>query len=236
MDGFTYYNIFQTKGIEYIIIIIFLLSLVPFWIFVNKGTNFATKIQTSLGVITAAILKAPKGIFYSKNHTWAHLEKSGLAEIGIDDWLLHLTGNANFRYLKNIGDMVKKGDLMLEIESNGKKLHVSSPISGKIINGNITHSSLELVKNDLYTNGWLYKVEPVNWKAETNDFYIGNEVKNWIKDELARFKDFLAISLGENSPLTSMVILQEGGELRDHTLSELSETIWNDFQKEFLER
>ncbi len=33
MEGFTYTNIFETKGIEYIIIICFFLILIPFWIY-----------------------------------------------------------------------------------------------------------------------------------------------------------------------------------------------------------
>jgi hypothetical protein len=32
----------------------------------------------------------------------------------------------------------------------------------------------------------------------------------------------------------SLVILQDGGELRDNTLVQLPREIWNDFQKEFL--
>ena len=36
MDGFSYSDIFATKGIEYLIIISFLALLVPFWIILNK--------------------------------------------------------------------------------------------------------------------------------------------------------------------------------------------------------
>ena len=36
------------------------------------------------------------------------------------------------------------------------------------------------------------------------------------------------------SPEPSMVILQDGGELCDHTLSAFSEEIWKDFETEFL--
>jgi len=81
----------------------------------------------------------------------------------------------------------------------------------------------------------LYKIEPSHWKDETSDFYMGHEAKKWLKQELVRFKDFVAVSLGDNSPLTSMVILQDGGELIDYTLVELSEAVWHDFQKEFLD-
>jgi len=39
MESFVYNNIFDTKGIEYIIIIFFLLVLIPFWFFVNNDIS-----------------------------------------------------------------------------------------------------------------------------------------------------------------------------------------------------
>ena len=32
----------------------------------------------------------------------------------------------------------------------------------------------------------------------------------------------------------AMMMLQDGGEIRDHVMSELPEEVWNDFQEEFL--
>lgn len=236
MDGFTYYDIFQTKGIEYLIIIAFLALIVPFWVFVNKKKNIVALVQNSLGILTTALLKIPQGIFYSKNHTWTYLEKSGSAEIGIDDWLMHIAGKAKFTQLKQAGDEIKKGELMTEMVNKGKVLRLYSPISGKVLETNHrAEEAPQLISNQPYTEGWLYKLEPNNWKAETHNFYVGKEAKKWFNQELARFKDFAASSLGENSPIPSTLILQEGGELRDQPLSEFSETVWKDFQKEFLD-
>ena len=36
MDGFSYTNIFDTKGIEYFIIIAFLILIIPVWIIYNR--------------------------------------------------------------------------------------------------------------------------------------------------------------------------------------------------------
>jgi len=36
MEGFTYVDIFATKGIEYLVIILFLLLIIPFWKFLSK--------------------------------------------------------------------------------------------------------------------------------------------------------------------------------------------------------
>jgi hypothetical protein len=39
MEGFTYTNIFETKGIEYLVIISFFAVLVPLWMFFNRKTK-----------------------------------------------------------------------------------------------------------------------------------------------------------------------------------------------------
>jgi len=39
MDGFFYNNIFETKGIEYLIIITFLVLIIPFWLKINKKAS-----------------------------------------------------------------------------------------------------------------------------------------------------------------------------------------------------
>lgn len=36
MEGFTYVDIFATKGIEYFLVIVFLIVLIPLWRFLNK--------------------------------------------------------------------------------------------------------------------------------------------------------------------------------------------------------
>lgn len=233
MDGFSYYNIFQTKGIEYLIIIAFLILIVPFWMILSRKKVIIETIQ-SLGMLTLDILKIPKGIFYNRNHTWTFLEKSGLAEVGLDDLLLHLVGQVKLNFVKNEGEQIKKGDLLTEIVSNEKVLRVYSPISGKIleINRKLSGNSGS-EENSPYREAWLYKMEPTNWAAETSNCIVGEKAAGWFKNELARMKDFLAETLAKNSPEAS-IVFQEGGELRDNVLAEMPDEVWNDFQQQFL--
>ena len=236
MEGFTYNNIFATKGIEYIIILSFLAVLVPFWLFISRDTKVKQKIRDAVNVLTAGILQIPQGLFFSKNHTWVHLEKSGEAKIGLDDFLVHMVGNMTINPLKKQGEYVTKGELIAEIVQDEKRLKMHSPISGKITSANslITENS-DMVKNDPYEKGWFYAVEPDNWKAETTGFYLANEASEWITNELLRLKDFLNISISRYSSQPAMLTLQEGGELKADPLDDLQPEIWNDFQKEFLD-
>jgi glycine cleavage system H protein len=235
MDQFTYTNIFETKGIEYLAIISFFTILIPFWLFLNRKASIRKEFQEAIGILTTNVLRVPQGLFYSKNHTWTHLEKSGEAKVGLDDLLLHITGEVKFSNLKNPGETINKGDLLAEITQNEKLLSIFSPISGKIVN---TNSSLnqhsEMVTAEPYGIGWIYKIKPSDWKAETKAYYLAEEATSWSKMELERFKDFLAESMMKYSPETSALVLQDGGELRDNILSEMPEEVWKDFQKSFL--
>ena len=235
MDGFSYFNIFETKGIEYLAIIAFLALLIPFWVVLNKQVKITKQIQNALGILSANILRIPQGLFYSKNHTWIHLEKSGVANLGLDDLLQHLTGEVKFSNLINPGEIINKGDLLAKIEHNSKLLKIFSPISGKILKTNsMLNKSPEMLNEDPYEKGWIYKIKPSNWIAETNSYLLAENATNWATKELERFKDFLMVSMGKHSSELSMLTLQDGGELRNNTLSELPNEVWQDFQKEFL--
>jgi len=235
MEGFSYSNIFETKGIEYLIIIAFFAILIPFWIVLNKRAKIVQHIQRVLGNLSFNSIKIPQGIFYSKNHTWAFLEESGVAKVGMDYLLIHLTGEVDYLNLKKPGAIINKGDMLTQIDRQGKQLQIMSPISGEIV---MVNTSLleEPVKasSDPYKYGWIYKIKPTKWVTETNNYYLAENASEWTRRELERFKDFLATSMKKHSPDLSMVALQDGGELCENTLSELPNEIWQDFQKEFL--
>jgi glycine cleavage system H protein len=235
MNGFNYNNIFETKGIEYLVVIAFLALLIPFWIILNKRAKITGQKGKRPGILTALKLKIPQGIYYSRNHTWTYLEMSGNARIGIDDLLFHLTGEVNFTHLKNPGEKIKKGDLMAEIEHKGKTLRTFSPLSGEVLSTNsMLTDNPELLSEDPYVNGWLYKVKPALWTTETNSYYMAEDATNWLGKELERFKDFLSGSQGRLSPDSARLVLQDGGELTDHTLSDLPGEVWQNFQRDFL--
>ncbi len=237
MDGFTYINIFETKGIEYLAIAVFFVILIPFWLILNREVKSKKQLQESLGILTSNSLKIPQGILFSRYHTWAHLEMTGVAKIGLDDLLLHITGKVRFNSLKYAGDKVKKGDLLAEINQKGKILKIYSPISGEImeINSELAKTP-ELLNEDSYGKGWLYEIKPISWIADTNSYYMAEDATSWATQELERFKDFLASSIGKYSSMPGNVVLQDGGELADQPLSELPNEIWEEFQQDFLSK
>lgn len=235
MDGFSYSNIFETKGIEYLAILAFFAILIPFWIILNKQAKGKKRVQKLIGTLSPGMLRIPQGLFFSRNHTWTHLEKSGIAKVGLDDLLIRVTGEVKVINHAKPGDAISKGDLLAEIDHNGKLLRIFSPISGEIQTANsLLHEQPEILNEDPFRKGWIYQVKPSDWIRETRSYYLAGEATNWMTKELIRFKDFLVVSIGKNSMETPGIILQDGGELPDHTLAELPNELWQDFQKDFL--
>lgn len=229
MDGFIYTNIFDTKGIEYLIIIAFLILIIPFWYILNAKKTAHVTVPGHLQHFGA---KVPMGIFFSRNHTWAWLETSGLARTGIDDFILRVTGKLNLKILCIEGDIVKKGDLIAEATRDGKKLRILSPVSGKISGINKSLDT-EILATDPYGEGWIYRMEPSAWKAETQSFMLAGEARSWLNKELERFRDMVA-GLISGVPGAEATVLQDGGEIAGHPLAELNKEAWAVFEKSFL--
>jgi len=136
MDGFTYNNIFEMKGIEYLAIVAFFAILIPFWVILNKEVKVKSQVHKRVGGLSLNSLLIPQGLFFSRFHTWTHLEKSGVAKVGLDDLLVHITGEVSLNRLLDSGERIKKGDFLGEIVQKDKRLKIYSPISGEIVETN----------------------------------------------------------------------------------------------------
>ena len=231
MEQFVYSDIFDTKGIEYIIVIFFLLLIIPVWRMLNKPLKQTVFAGETLQALTLKALRIPQGLLFNKNHTWSHLEKSGLASVGMDDLLLHLTGGVELKYLKEQQERVKRGEAIARITQEGKELVITSPISGEIER---VHASLEddsaAINKDPYSS-WLYRIKPEKWQEETNSAMMADNASDWTRKELDRFKDYMAETVSETSGET---VMQAGGELMAHPLKEMDRKVWNGFQEKFL--
>jgi glycine cleavage system H protein len=235
MEGFTYQNIFETKGIEYLLIISFFAVLIPFWIILSKHVKATRFLQRSMGFLSARSLTVPQGLFFSKFHTWTHLERSGIARVGLDDFLLHITGPVQFKPVKKPGDSINKGDLLATIIRDGKQLEIFSPISGEIVEENhVIQEDSDHLNFDPCMKGWIFKIKPASWIAETKSYYLAEKATAWSAQELERFKGWLANSSSKYGTFNSGIVLQDGGELVEKPLAELPAELWQDFQESFL--
>ncbi len=235
MEGFTYTDIFATKGLEYLIIVGFFMILIPFWMMLNKKSASATVIQNPLRFLTNGSLKLPQGIFFSRYHTWAHLEKNGEAKIGLDDMLLHLTGEVKVNFLKSEGETVEKGEVVARLHYNGNNLKVASPVSGTLCSINeLVRENPAILKNDPYQQGWICSLKPSRWKTDTDSCFLAEDATQWAKEELYKVKEFLSLAAVKSDSGAMQVVMQDGGEIAEQALTLFPQEVWKDFEEKFL--
>ncbi|HMM12027.1 MAG TPA: hypothetical protein PKE03_08035 [Bacteroidales bacterium] len=231
MDGFHYYNLFETKGMEYILTIVFFLLLVPFWLLLNTKAKRKHALNR-LGIISASKINLPRGVYHSPNHSWMYLLKSGKARIGLSDLLLKMIGSIEVIPLTNVGEKITKGTPLVEIRQGDKKIILNAPISGIVLG--FSHENTADIITDPYGSGWIAEIEPTAWIAETSNYYLADDARHWASLEVIRFRDFLVKSLAKHEPQLQPMALQDGGELKEHIMEEMPQAVWNDFQEEFI--
>ena len=200
----------------------------------RKGAGGKLHSEASLPV-AKLVSSFPAGLFFDRTHTWTFMEKSGNVRIGIDEFIQHVTGSVTRVLIKSPGDSIKKGEPLFTLVQQGKKLVINSPLSGKVLERNDELlENASLLNTDPYTDGWLYMVEPANWRSEVKSYFMGEPYGAWLKDEYARLKDFFAGLPGVKSSLKLLPVMQDGGEIREGVLEDLGPAEWEEFQSRFI--
>ncbi len=181
-------------------------------------------------------VRSPKGLYYDKTHTWAFMERDGSVRIGIDDFLLHITGTITRITMKEAGEYVRRGEKILTLTKFGKQLSLYSPVSGiiKAQNAKLNENS-SLVNNYPYAEGWVYLVEPKNWLRELQFMWLGEKHREWLTDEFRRLRKFFEDTLKVHHVDRDYLVLQDGGELRDNLLADMGPEVWEEFQRKFID-
>jgi glycine cleavage system H lipoate-binding protein/ABC-type phosphate transport system substrate-binding protein len=182
------------------------------------------------------VMDVPKGLFFDKTHTWAFMEQDGNVRVGIDDFLQHITGKLTRIKMREEGEIVRKGELIMTIIQEGKHLNIYAPISGTIIAQNVSLlTDTAIINSSPFFKGWVYQIEPKNWLREVQFMFMGEKYTEWLKDEFIRLKDFIAAIVRTNNLVYEHVVLQDGGELTDNVLAEMDPKVWEDFQTQFID-
>lgn len=103
----------------------------------------------------------PDGLFAMKGHTWTRKEGKNLATIGaLPEFLQSIVSIVHLELQKK-NKRIFQGEVCARItDAEGNVHRVWSPITGKIIQSNITlQKNLAVLKADPYGKGWLLRIE-----------------------------------------------------------------------------
>jgi len=128
------------------------------------------------------LFKVKHGYLYHPEECWAK-ENGDLITVGVTDFFQKTAGDVAFVELPEIGTRVTRGDDVGVIETIKITVSPVSPVSGLIkeVNSGLGDNP-QWVNDDPYGEGWLLKVVPSNWEAET--YFPRMEAK--IKEEMAK--------------------------------------------------
>jgi glycine cleavage system H protein len=102
----------------------------------------------------------PNDLRYAKSHEWVRTLQNGAVEIGISAHAQSALGDLVFVEVPEAGRALQAGEAGAVVESVKAASDVYSPVSGKVIAGNAELAAQpELVNQDPYGSGWLFRVQ-----------------------------------------------------------------------------
>lgn len=105
----------------------------------------------------------PAELLYRESHEWVRYDEDGTATVGISDHAQAQLGDMVFIELPEPGMSYEQGDACAVVESVKAASDVYAPVTGEVIETNSAlEESPELVNNDPYGDGWLFRMQLSN--------------------------------------------------------------------------
>lgn len=103
--------------------------------------------------------ETPPDLKYIETHQWARASDDGTATVGITDFAQDQLGDVVYVGVPEVGATVNGGEEAGVAESVKSASDVFSPVTGEVIEVNeALEDEPELVNEDPYGDGWLFKV------------------------------------------------------------------------------
>lgn len=227
MEGFTYVDIFATKGIEYLLVITGLLFFAFFWQFLNRPVAVVyQEAQNFVSSISDWFRHPSEGVYFHQGHSWAAPEDGEIVRVGMDDFAQKMVGKIDAIQFPMVGSQITQGDKAWSLLVGSKSIDMLSPVDGKIvaINENLLRSP-ESIRNDPYGHSWLMKVQAPK---------ISSNLKNLLSGELARkWMDGVRENLLARMNYNLGAVYQDGGVPVDGIARNLDRERWDEIVKEY---
>jgi glycine cleavage system H protein len=101
----------------------------------------------------------PDTLKYTKEHEWVLVE-GDVATIGITQHAADALGDVVFVALPTVGDSIREGAIVGEVESTKSVGEIFAPVAGEVVEANqFVVDAPDTVNSDPYGTGWLIKVK-----------------------------------------------------------------------------
>jgi len=124
----------------------------------------------------------PDELRFTPSHEWVRVEDD-FAVVGITDYAQTLLGELVYVELPDVGDVIAQGEDCAVVESVKAASDVYCPINGQIIEVNEELADQpELVNDDPYGNGWLFKIQ-IDKLEQLEELLTSEEYQKQVAEE-----------------------------------------------------
>jgi glycine cleavage system H protein len=229
MDAFQFVDIFSTKGLEYILVLSFLLMFIMYWRFLNKPVSQKRHISTDskINIVTHNAFKMAENYYYHPGHSWLSVGDKNIVKVGLDDFAVKMAGKLDAVSLPSKNQMIQQGDKAWSLKIAGKSIEMLSPVNGRVteVNKQVL-ANPSIISDSPYENGWLFKIEPSNLTGNVKNLLRGNYATAWLQETLNSISTRFTDNLG--------VVMQDGGLPIEGFAMELDKKDWDKLIKEYL--
>lgn len=178
-------------------------------------------------------LALPGGVFFHQGHTWAALDTAGKIKVGLDDFIQKILGRIDGIKANKIGATVNRGDKIFSLMQGKRSVDFYSPVDGVIsaVNEEAINNPA-VVKENPYEKGWIYTIKPTNLAQDIKALSVAEEARNWIKNEVQKFKEFIAEQFMQDKKLG--LTMADGGLPVEGIMEYMDDFSWLKLQEEFL--
>jgi glycine cleavage system H protein len=189
--------------------------------------------RVTVSAAASAPWNVPRSFYLSEGHSWSHPDSSVGVRVGADALVAHALGAVEKVVLPKLGELVKAGQPLFQLEFRSCDLKVPSSITGHVVAVNPSLGKRpELVAQDPYGDGWICAITPTLPDGISGGMRSGEKAAAWLEQEFHRFREFLSSQVSPDMALS--VTYPDGGLPAVGSLTQLPHGSWRAFEAEFL--
>jgi glycine cleavage system H lipoate-binding protein len=214
-------DLFATKGIEYLIVIVYLAGLLGLWrLLAGPGARTAPATRDAWAA-------APDGVLFHQGHAWAAPTSDAVARVGVDGFAGRLLGPPARVRLPDVGAELRQGEPAWTLEVDGEAIDMLSPVDGEVVEVNPrVRDDPAAVVADPYRDGWLLEVAVPRMTAARKNLLSGPVASAWLRQSVERLRSLPAGPLG--------VVMTDGGAPVPGFARLVAPDAWGDLARELL--
>lgn len=120
----------------------------------------------------------PDTLYYNvENNVWVRKESDGTVTVGMTQYACALAGEVVAYTPKKVGKEIEQNKSVATVESGKWVGPVKTPVTGEVLAVNDTVAGKPgTINADPYGEGWLVKMKPTSWDAESASLVTGAAV------------------------------------------------------------